>query len=76
MDKIDEAAEYINRALSIADTTKELYFYAAVVRFRQGKYTEAYEYLEEIKQSTSDQYVEKFKHDLELLINSQKENKK
>ncbi len=45
--RLEEAEGYINRALAIKPHSAEMYYYAAVLMFRQGKHAEASAFLEE-----------------------------
>jgi tetratricopeptide (TPR) repeat protein len=62
---IEEAAVYIQRAGAIGEKTAELFFYSAVVLFRQGEYRAAIEKLQDaLSFGFRDEYVVKFLNDL------------
>jgi hypothetical protein len=66
---IREATVFVDRAISIGEWTTELFFYAAVVSFRQQKYHEAKEFLVEAKrQGANDIYIDFFIQDLNKLL--------
>jgi tetratricopeptide (TPR) repeat protein len=62
---IEEAAGYIRRAGTVGEKTAELFFYSAVVLFRQGEYRAAVETLRDaLSLGFRDEYVLKFLNDL------------
>lgn len=62
---IEEAAGYIQRAGTIGEKTAELFFYSAVVLFRQGEYQAAIETLRDaLSLGFRDEYVTRFLNEL------------
>jgi tetratricopeptide (TPR) repeat protein len=63
--ELNEAEMYIQRAYQAGPASTELLFYYAAIKFRQKRYNEAIQYLQQAKNNGSkDEYVERFLNDL------------